>query len=565
MANQSISQPTARTFSVVDLVAEVRRGRVRIPEFQRPLRWQWEDVRRLFDSIVKGYPVGNFLLWQRRAPAAHVTLGALSFDAPEFSDGWWVVDGQQRLTSLANALGDEAARDDRFAMAYDLNKEKVCHRPLTEDPFIVPLPVLYDLSRLFDWIVEHPEAREKIGDASRVTKAIREFAIPAYVVEQQDEGVLREIYDRMNNFGKRLSRAEVFSALHPGDGENGEPRSSFETIIETIDRERGFGQLDDDTVHRAVLARRGGNVNRDIHAEFSEDARFDKDFGQETPEAAYREGERAILRAIEFLQIDAGVPHFAFLPYRYLLVVLTRFFAHFPDPEPRNRVLLRRWFWRAAMLGPVPFSGTWTEAMRVQATRIVAQDETGSVQRLLQAPMDRKPEFPNLLRFNTNTATSRVVVSALWSLKPCSFTSGEVYSRQDLSEAIAPEGTLSQVVNRIVPREPESHRAWAANRLFVLDNEGPVSARDLILTTQAELWPRIERSRVPDVLASHALTEDLVHLLARREIERFLEGRQELIKAAVADFLARFVELDFENTPPLDSLDLDDDGARDDA
>ncbi len=564
MASQPISQPNARTFSVVDLVAEVRRGRVRIPEFQRPLRWQWEDVRRLFDSIVKGYPVGNFLLWQRHAPAAHITLGALSFEAPEFSDGWWVVDGQQRLTSLANALGDEAARDERFAMAYDLNLEIFCHRPPTEDPFIVPLPILFDLSRLFRWIVEHPEAREKLDDASRVTKAIREFSIPAYVVEQQDEAVLRDIYDRMNNYGKRLSRAEVFSALHPGEGENGAPRSSFETIIATLDRERGFGQLDDDTVLRAVLARRSGNVNRDIHFEFSEQARPDRDFGDETQETAYREGERAILRAVEFLQTDAGVPHFAFLPYRYLLVVLARFFAHFPEPAPRNRALLRRWFWRAAMLGPVLFSGSWTEAMRVLATRIVAQDETGSVQRLLQQPMDRKTELPDLMRFNMKTAESRVVLCALWSLNPRSFATGEVFSRQDLSEAISPEGTLGQVVGRIVSREPEGHKAWAANRLFVLEKEPMNRVADLLLTPHLDLTPGIERSRFRDTLTSHALTEELVEALSRRNVEHFLEGRQKLIQAAVEDFIARTAELEFEDTPPLDSLDLDDDGARDD-
>jgi len=60
-AHQSISQSAAKTFTVVDLVAEALKGRIRIPEFQRPLRWQWEDVRRLFDSIVKGYPIGNLL------------------------------------------------------------------------------------------------------------------------------------------------------------------------------------------------------------------------------------------------------------------------------------------------------------------------------------------------------------------------------------------------------------------------------------------------------------------------------------------------------------------------
>jgi len=117
MANHPISQPTAKTFSVVDLVAAALAGRLRIPEFQRPLRWQWKDVSRLFDSIVKGYPIGNLLLWTRPAPAGEVRLGALCIQAQEFQDGFWVVDGQQRLTSVANALSDAGAQDERFGLA----------------------------------------------------------------------------------------------------------------------------------------------------------------------------------------------------------------------------------------------------------------------------------------------------------------------------------------------------------------------------------------------------------------------------------------------------------------
>ncbi|WP_407635669.1 DUF262 domain-containing protein [Lamprocystis purpurea] len=58
-----------------------------MPEFQRPLRWQWEDVRRLFDSIVKGYPIGNLLLWIRPAPQATIHLGELHIPARQFEDG----------------------------------------------------------------------------------------------------------------------------------------------------------------------------------------------------------------------------------------------------------------------------------------------------------------------------------------------------------------------------------------------------------------------------------------------------------------------------------------------
>ncbi|MEM1031214.1 MAG: DUF262 domain-containing protein [Myxococcota bacterium] len=100
-------QPTATTFEVSELVEAVMAGRMRIPTFQRGLRWQREDVRRLFDSIVRGYPIGSLLLWKRRAKADALRLGALKIDAQDLDEAYWVVDGQQRLTSLASALHDD--------------------------------------------------------------------------------------------------------------------------------------------------------------------------------------------------------------------------------------------------------------------------------------------------------------------------------------------------------------------------------------------------------------------------------------------------------------------------
>ncbi len=565
MAYTSISQPVAKTVSVVDLVDETLKGRIRIPEFQRPLRWQWEDVRRLFDSIVKGYPIGSLLLWIRPAPQATIHLGGLRIPARQFDDGWWVVDGQQRLTSLANALSAEGSRDERFALSYDLEQQTFRHPSREEAGHLIPLPVLFDLQRLVRWFTkEHPEAGEHLDEASRVTRAIREYQVPAYLVSQEEESVLRDIFDRMNNYGKRLSRAEVFAALHPAPGSAVEPASRFQQIAESIEAERGFGLLDDDTVLRSVLARRGGNVTRDIRVEFSESTQKARDFGGEQAETAYREGARALSRAIVFLQEDAGVPHFAFLPYRYLLVVLTRFFAHFPEPEPRNCILLRRWFWRAAMTGPGPFASSWTNAMQILATRISANDENGSVQQLLAAPLDARLRLPSLTGFRTSAAASRIVLSALWALRPCSLLTGRPYERSDLAESIQSEGTAAAIARRILNRAPNDQVAWAANRILVLDQELPGTPADLLVS------PPLEReSNAAEFLASHALDETLLAALSQGDKTAFLNTRQQRLADIVRDFLEVMAATQLEDTPPLDSLDLDDpddlDEGRDDS
>lgn len=554
MPADSVSHPAARTFSVVDLVAAALEGRIRIPEFQRPLRWQWQDVQRLFDSIIKGYPIGNLLLWKRSAPAGNVMLGALAVNARSFDEGWWVVDGQQRLTSLANALCLGSEQDDRFALAYDLRDQKFVRPGKQEDGYVIPLPVLFDLQKLIRWFSkDHPEAGEMLDEASRITRAIREYQVPAYLVDKDDEETLRDIFDRMNNYGKRLSMAEVFTALHSGRNDNfTEPVPTFQRIAEAIHAERGFGLLDDDTVMRAVLARRGGNVGRDIRAEFSEHARDARDFG-ESPTEAYKGGQKALNLAVTFLQEEAGIPHLVFLSYRYLLVVLTRFFAHFPIPQPRNVELLRRWFWRAVMVGPGPFSASYTSAGRMLAARVVPGDENGSIQRLLDEPVNGQWQLPSLTGLRTNSAQGKVIMSALWSLGPRSPLTGEKYERHQLTQVIRPEGTLADIAQRILNREPEGQRAWASNRMLILEEELPEPLVKIITKRQISLLDFQER-----FLISHALrVKDLEHLESDQR-DMFLIGRQAFLQDIVREFLERMTGVSLEDTPPLSSLNLDD-------
>ncbi|MGY0776760.1 DUF262 domain-containing protein [Azospirillum argentinense] len=552
MNSSIISQPAARVFAVTDLVDAVREGRIRIPEFQRPLRWQWQDVERLFDSIVKGYPVGNLLFWQKEAPEADINLGGLRFHAPRFQDGLWVVDGQQRLISLANALSDERDGDDRFSLAYDFKKPGFV-RPRSGDDETIPLSTLFDLQKLILWFTQHPEASSKLEEATRITKVIREYQIPAYLVIKNDEETLRDIFDRLNNYGKRLTSAEVFSALHSQGGNGEEYAPSFQRIAEVVHAKTGFGIIDDDTLMRAILARRGGDVTRDIRIEFSEGVRGSRDFGNESTTDAYREGGQALTRAIEFLQKDAGIPHFAFLPYRYLLVALTRFFAHFPSPRPRNRDLLKRWFWRAAMIGPGPFSSSWTIAGRTLTARIKVGDESGSVQELLKSPIDAELRSPKLTGFRTNAVQGRIVLAALWALGPRSPRTGKPYDRQQLADAIPPDGTLAGVALRIFGREPEQQKAWAANRILVLEDELPSTLVDLLLDRYHD-----HSEESADFFASHALDGGSMNALVQDDRCSFLERRQVQLEGIVKAFLEAMSGSGLEDTPPLEVFDLDD-------
>ena len=201
--------------------------------------------------------------------------------------------------------------------------------------------------------------------------------------------------------------------------------------------------------------------------------------------------------------------------------------------------------------------------MRTLATRITANDEIGSIQQLLNNPLDQSLLPPTLTGFRTSSAASRIVLSALWALKPRSLLTGQPYDRQQLIEAIQPDATLAGVAKRILSREPENRRAWAANRILVLEAEDelPKSVADLLIA------PPLGRDVAEhDLFASHALDAKLVRALTEEDKTAFLDGRQQRIKQMVADFIERMAETRLEDTPPLDSFNLDDmEAERDDA
>lgn len=89
--------------SVSQLITDIGRGQLILPEFQRGYVWTATQVREFLASLYRGYPTGSFLIW--RTPNPGMIRGLASEgDGSVFQ---LILDGQQRLTSIyALATGD---------------------------------------------------------------------------------------------------------------------------------------------------------------------------------------------------------------------------------------------------------------------------------------------------------------------------------------------------------------------------------------------------------------------------------------------------------------------------
>jgi hypothetical protein len=530
------SRPRAEAFKVEDLMTELRGGRIRIPRFQRGIRWGRKDAGTLFDSLYRGYPVGILLFWETSARAGTLELGTLRIPAGERSDAWWVVDGQQRLMSLAHVLLPEQTDADDFALFFDLDDLQFVDprgRAAMADPGRwLPMTVVLDSEQLMQWafrFLTDDERRRR--SAFDLGKRIREYAIPAYLVRAADDAPLREIFGRINSAGCRLDDYEVFDALH-GARAPARPASidNIATDLETL----GFGRIDEDKLYRLIL------VLRDRDA-INQAARGPLRLSEQDAGEAYRECYDVAARVVTFLLEDAGIPNWGLLPYKTPFLVLGKFFALHPEPLPRSRDLLARWLWRGALDGS--HSGEIITT-RKNLKRITPDSEHTSVQQLLRGVAGEPVALPRVEdEFNFRYAQAKLAVLALLDLKPRALASGAPVT---VDELIGKGGAIG--IPKIITGISDNLARAVVNR--VVHPKGAGLRRQLAQISDEA------------ILSSHGISRAGQESLRAGDLDAFFRERGRELQGRFNAFFFRKARWNETDRPPISVLRVVDEAAE---
>jgi len=533
----AVTRPKVDSVSLEDLVEFALNGRIRVPSFQRSYRWERKDVTQLFDSILRGFPLGNLLVWQRPAVAETVIIGHLRVDSQAFGNAYWVVDGQQRITSLVGALtADEETVDPRFRIYFDLASQAFVSLARRHQPGVdqLPMSLVLNTAATNAWIRARPHLSDaQIALADQVVAAVRDYKIPMYVVTGEDEQALRDIFDRMNTFGKPLKSAEVFNALHSiaGDQKPGDLHT-LSASVTTF----GFGELSEQVLMQSLLAIRSPKVDRDFRGEFADD---DDRYN------AFVTTETALGHVIDYLREAADIPHMKLVPYALYIPVLARFTATFGPPHGRAAELLRRWIWRGAVLGVAPQGNT--VGIRQGATAIHT-DPVASAQRLLDLLPTSSPWRPDLSQTRLNRAQAKVNILGLLSRNPRRLSKDTSH----VGEPIDAAGLL-EAGNPLVPIIDDTSPLGRgmANRL--VQSSGEADGLEQVLLGQ-----RLDAR----LLASHCLDTKSIAFLASDLPEAFLERRAAAVEAAIYDHVQSHALFGFRDGPDVTAL-FDEDDERD--
>jgi len=518
----AMAQVRIENITPARLVKLVLAGRIRLPSFQRDYRWHPGDVESLFDSVRKSYPIGNLLLWERPAPAGRITIGPLVLDVPEVQQARWVVDGQQRITSLVGALAaPEGVADPRFAVYVHLPSLKfraTAHPPT--GPWL-PLRSAGSAQGLLSWQYANAEflGPEQFDAASEVAAALQEYPIPSYIVEAEDERELRVVFDRMNNSGRPLRKEEVFDALH---GVQGSATPGDLPEVGNSVAAAGFGRLKDGEVLRSLLAIRDPDIFRDVHDEFS---------GDEDRCRAFEITEHVLLDVVATLRDGLFVPHVRALPYPSVIPMLAALVHRFGRPTGRTAILVRRWFWRGAALGANPAGNVPLVRRTLRAVAKAGTPQDAARAMLAGLPEPPRHWRPDLTQVQLNRALTRVNLLGLIGLGPTELVPADM----DLpvpNPVIAAGELLDAVARPLVRIVPSSvhHRlaATMANRIL----HPPVTGDVVQTLLRAD----------PAVRASHGVDDECSALLADGRWEDALAHRADMLSVSIAELVDQRAE-----------------------
>ncbi len=545
-------RPEASTISVNTLLSRVLEGKIRLPSFQRGLRWKNDDVVKLFDSLWRGYPAGSLLFWKKQADADEIAVGSARVQAPEQAEAWLVVDGQQRITALAAALLDlDQGPDRRWRVHFDpdLPGFRGGVVPADRAHRAVACPTLGDMKRLGRWFREHGADDDDDDDAIYdAQKRILEYHFPIYVVATDDEQALRGAFARINSSGAKMRADEVFTALL-GHADADQGALDLPSLEEACNVD-GFGSPARNDVLKAVLAMSGLDPSRRLQDLASDD------LGRLVSK---RDAIDALTATVGFLQEDAKIPHVRLLPYPVVFSILARWFHTFPDTREDERAELARWVWRGVASGL--HQRAEVSRMRQQVQLIRGDNRRASLDGLLQRVSTPSVRSWTLKNFNAKSAHSRVEMLALLAESPKDPNGPLSLPALASQDRLAKEIFASQDRKQLEPADVALAKS-GANRVLLTDGHTG-------LHRHLREWDMV---RDEGALESHLIDAEAFRALIEHDVPSLLRNRSERLRRAVESMfrercawdapdirpLGEYMEDDeFESPDELDDFDLD--------
>ncbi len=217
-------------YDLSSLTKYIELGEIALPDIQRPFVWKNSKIRDLFDSMYRGYPVGNLLFWQ----SGHQSDRTIGTEKKQKPPRLVIVDGQQRLTSLyAVVKGIPVLRDnyetEKICIAFNPIEEKfeVTDAAIRRDKTYIPdISCIWNSrTNLFRLVADYLNGLRKSREVSDIEEETIQRAIsklqslssfPFTALELASdisEENVSDVFVRINSKGKSLNQSDFILTL----------------------------------------------------------------------------------------------------------------------------------------------------------------------------------------------------------------------------------------------------------------------------------------------------------------------------------------------------------------
>ena len=426
-----------------ELMNDMKQGRLRIPRFQREFVWERTRINALLDSMFAEYPIGTIFLWNAPPEYNYLLRDDKELEQAPLQEGQgyrFILDGQQRLTSLyAVIYGLTLENEDYTNFVVDLDASDDSKLFLyryqgPDNQRWVSLKTLLLASHSFMLSLPKLEYQKRFAD---VADNLRNYPFSVVMVSDMDIEEAVEIFERINQRGRRLTRYDLICATVMSADFDMRER----TKLDINSPLQSFGALEETSIPQALALN------------LYESAEHKSQLGLRTNDVVevWDDTVECFKLAVDFVKQTLGVARPDFIPYHGMLPVLNHYFFRVATKSIQSvehREQLEFWFWRVAF--GERYSGASQSRMNEDARWI---------RQLLESDVDC-PEFPIAMeprllsaRMSQTSAIRNGLLCLLNTLSPLDFRNqqkialvGDHFSKFTLAERhhIFPVGFLKQ-------------------------------------------------------------------------------------------------------------------------
>jgi len=553
------------TIAFDELLKGVDKSLIQVPPFQREFVWSPSEICFLLDSIYHGYPIGSFIFWKTaRRLSHHRQIGGLTLGEPQAGmQVDYVIDGQQRITSLYAAVRGATIQGDKIHFYFNLNGLKFQYSR-TDDSVDngqeitpqIPLEKLFMAGRVdyMHYIANFPDHLQDVLHILYDRFQTYKFSV-IYVTEEdesvdtsQSESVKKivDMFSRINETGKKLTVVAKMVARCWGYGFD--IRQKLDEFYEHFP---GLEEIREETLLQSASV-----ILNHRHCRTA-DILKSTDIGQLS--SNWGEIIEAFTLALEFIKNKIKIKNLRYLPFDSVLVPLAYFHYHEHNPSRTQSDQLEKWFWKACLANRY---GSSTPAN--------IEEDCHNFDKILKSesvefsyPIDWDSFKSRLIdqSYNLRNAFCKTIL-ALYSYKtPKSFK-----DNRDIDLQTSFSGYYKHHLHHIFPRkflEKQDSMAYQqADSVVNIAFSPAITNLEMSDTAPSEYFNQYiqENGELPEIVLSHFIGDLTEYGIDSDDFDLFLHKRAEAIELGFKDILGirSKSEQQLEDDPakPLDMLEV---------